>query len=121
MTAEEAVAEYRLPSTRTLRTMRQRGLPAVKIGKAYLFDAADLEQHILASKVSTCPARTAAPRSNGSASENAGTSYGTKGGASASVLLARQSAARLKKRLPVSSANDATTTNHTGRVIPLRS
>jgi excisionase family DNA binding protein len=50
LTAEQVCAEYGIPLPRTLRTMRQRGLPAMKLGKAYLFDSADVEAFIQAAK-----------------------------------------------------------------------
>jgi hypothetical protein len=97
LTAEQAVSEFNLPSTRTLRTMRARGLTAVRLGKAFLFDAADVEDFITASKETVCPAPTAAPRSNGSQSANRSTSSGTKPAESECVLLARQTAEKLKR------------------------
>jgi len=96
LTAEEVVQEFGLPSIRTLRTMRQKGLPGVRLGKAFMYRADDIEQHI--EKVRTCPAPTVAPRSSGSRSARRSISSGTRADANVSVRLALQTAERLKNR-----------------------
>ena len=55
MTAAEAIAEFGIPSVRTLRTMRARGLPSVKLGKAHLFHSEDIAAFIQAAKIVTPP------------------------------------------------------------------
>ena len=64
LTAQQVADEFGLPSVRTLRTMRARGLPAVPLGKAYLFDRADVERFIENAKVTTCPAQARGPYLN---------------------------------------------------------
>lgn len=115
MTAQEAVATFGLPSTRTLRTMRQRGLPAIRLGKAYLFDAADLERHIEDAKVQTCPVETPDRASSGSTSARRSTSSGTKADANIASRLARQTADRLKALSKTSSASGAGQSGQTDR------
>jgi len=120
ITADQAASEYNLPSARTLRTMRLKGLPAVRIGKAYLFDASDVERHILNAKVSSCHAPIEGPRSSGSASGNASTSPGSNPASSVAVRLARQTADKLKKRLPTSCASVGGQSGQTAPVIPIK-
>lgn len=50
MTAQQVADHFGIPSYRTLRTMRANGLPAVRLGKAYLFDPADVAAFIEAAK-----------------------------------------------------------------------
>lgn len=50
MTAEQIKQDFGLPSVRTVRTMRDRGLPSVKLGKAYLYDHADVVAFIRRAK-----------------------------------------------------------------------
>lgn len=116
MTAKQVAEEFGLPSDRTLRTMRANGLPAVRLGKAFLFDMADVAQFIQDAKETTCPDRTkdrASPESRGA---RASTSAGMSRGASDSNLLARQTADKLKRLSPSSSGND-NPDPETGRVI----
>jgi len=121
MTAEEAADRYGLPSAGTLRSMRRRGLPASRIGKAYLYEAEDVENFIRASKVTTCPAPTPAPASNGSPSGKASTSTGMRAERNASAVLARQTARSLKMLSRNSSESAGTSTGQTGHVIPIKS
>jgi hypothetical protein len=98
LTAEEAVDRYGLPSVRSLRTMRQKGLPGVRIGKAYLYDAADVERHIDNAKVTTsCQDQIEGLPSNGSKSAKPGMSSGTKLAANDHVRLAQASSEQLKR------------------------
>lgn len=50
-TAKEIQELFGLPSPSTLRSMRAKGLPAVRLGKAYLFDCSDVEKFIAEQKV----------------------------------------------------------------------
>ena len=50
LTAQQVADEFGIPSARTVRTMRNRGLPFVKLGKACLFDADDVEVFIRAQR-----------------------------------------------------------------------
>jgi hypothetical protein len=43
---EQAVAEFNLPSVRTIRTLRNQGLPTVKLGAARLIDYDDMVNFI---------------------------------------------------------------------------
>lgn len=45
LTDRQLCEQYGIPSPRTVRTMRQQGLPSVRLGRAYLFDAAYLAPH----------------------------------------------------------------------------
>ena len=117
MTAEQAVEQFGLPSPRTLRTMRQRGLPAARIGKAYLYQADDIDAFIMQAKVATCQDGTKARRSSGSTSGRAGTSSGTTLVASECALLARRTAERLKALSPSSSRSGSAGNDQAGRVI----
>ena len=60
-TDKQLVADFGLPSVRTVRTMRQKGLPAVRLGKAYLYDPQDVSAFIAQRKVSACPAPNRGP------------------------------------------------------------
>lgn len=42
LTAQQLVEEFRLPSVRTVRTLRAQGLPTVKLGAARLTDYDDM-------------------------------------------------------------------------------
>jgi hypothetical protein len=99
MTAEEVVTEWNLPSTRTVRTMRAKGMPFVRLGKAYLYDAADVQHHIDRSKVVLCPAQIAAPRSSGSTSGSASTSSGMREGGGQGIHV-RRSQSRHSRIMP---------------------
>jgi len=50
MTAQEVAENFGIPSVRTVRTMRADGLPAVRLGKGYLFERADVEAFRRASR-----------------------------------------------------------------------
>lgn len=58
LTDRQLCEQYGIPSPRTVRTMRQQGLPSVKLGRAYLFDAADVEAFIAGKKETSCPGQT---------------------------------------------------------------
>src|SRR5688500_3441626 len=58
LTDEQAAEQFGLPSPRTLRTLRGQGLPAVFLGKRWLFDPADIQRFIEERKVTRCRART---------------------------------------------------------------
>lgn len=103
LTAEQVCNQFGVPSARTLRTMRQKGLKAVRLGKAYLFDEDDVQAFIEAQK--TCPAEIRDLASIGSRIERPGTFSGTSEAKSAFVQLARQTAKRLKQPSPSSSAH----------------
>lgn len=105
LTAKQVAETFGLPSATTLRSMRQQGLPAVKIGKAWLFEAADVDAFIQSRKVTACPAQISVPGSNMSTDAARSTSSGMKGAESAPAALARQTVERLKLRLPGSSAS----------------
>lgn len=98
MTAEQLCREFGIPSPRTVRTMRQQGLAAVRLGKAYLFDPADVESFIQARK--ECHAPTPDRNSHGSPSVAHTTSGGMSAAQSASAARARQISEKLKKRSP---------------------
>lgn len=115
MTPEEAVAEFNLPSVRTIRTLRNQGLPTVKLGAARLIDYDDMVNFIEAKK---CQDATGARGSSGSRGGKPTTSSGLSVAANDSVLLARQTAERLKRLSPRSSAN--TSERPAGRVLPMR-
>ena len=102
LTAEQLVSDYGIPGIRSVRTMRQQGLAAVRIGKAYLFRAADVEAFI-ESRLE-CLAPTVDRACTGFPSEAPTTSCGMSAGPSASVQRARQTADKLKRRSPNSSA-----------------
>src|SRR4051812_37802694 len=82
LTAAQAAEQFGLPSPNMLRTMRQKGLRHVPLGKAILYDEADVAAFIEASKVSLCQDQTPARASNGSRRGGASTSSGTKPAAS---------------------------------------
>jgi len=102
MTAEQLCEHYGIPSPRTVRTMRQQGLAAVRLGKQYLFDPSDVEAFIKAKK--TCPDRIEARDYTGSQIDKPSISSGMKQEKSAFGQLARQTAAKLKQRSSGSSA-----------------
>lgn len=74
MTAQQVADTFGLPSPATLRTMRQNGLPAVRLGKAFLFDHDDVIAFIERQK--TCLDRTREHPLSGSRSGDAGISGG---------------------------------------------
>lgn len=97
MTAEQVADEYGLPSTRTIRTMRNKGLPAVRIGKAFLFDQADVDAFIERQKETICHAQTEARLSSGTRSASATTSSGMSMAMNDHALLAQQTSRSLKQ------------------------
>ena len=97
LTAQQVADDFGLPSAGTLRSMRCQGLPAVKIGKAWLFDADDVSAFIQSRKVTQCPAPILAPGSNPSLGVRLSTSSGLTAGGSGPAALARQTAERLKR------------------------
>jgi hypothetical protein len=100
LTAQQVCDLFGVPSERTLRTMRQQGLAAVRLGKAYLYDESDIASFIEAKK---CRAPTEARACTGSRIAKPSTSSGMSEGQSAFGQLARQTAAKLKRPLPGSS------------------
>ncbi|PZO91799.1 MAG: hypothetical protein DI623_01750 [Sphingomonas sanxanigenens] len=117
MTAKQVAEEFGIPSERTVRTMRADGLPAVRFGKAYLFDPDDVRGFIASRKVTTCRARTEVPISTSSATVGAGISNGAKPGAPGSSARALEIAKRLKSPSPTSSVNASEPAGRPGRVI----
>ncbi|WP_059149955.1 helix-turn-helix domain-containing protein [Novosphingobium barchaimii] len=95
LTAEQVCQQFGIPSTRTLRTMRQKGLTAVRLGKAFLFDESDVTKFI--EKQKTCQDPTEGRVSIGSQIDRPSTFSGTSVGRSAFGQLARQTAAKLKQ------------------------
>ncbi len=95
MTAEQVCEEFGVPSPRTVKTMRQQGLVAVRLGRSYLFDADDVATFIQARK--TCPASTEVQLLNGGRSEGSSTSSGSKAELDAGVQRAQAIADMLKK------------------------
>lgn len=108
LTAEQVCERFGIPSPRTVRTMRQKGLAAIRLGKAYLFDESDVQAFIEANK--TCLDQTEVRVCTGSQIERPSTSSGMNRERSAFGQLARQTAAKLKRPSPGSS----------GQVIGLR-
>lgn len=95
LTAAQVCDVFGVPSPRTLRTMRQQGLAGVRIGRAYLFDADDVQAFIESRK--ECPAPTKAPSCDGSRPGNPTTSPGTTRAANDSAQRALATAARLRQ------------------------
>lgn len=104
LTAEQVCEQFGIPSPRTVRTMRQQGLAGVRLGKAYLFDAADVQAFIEAKKDRPCPDPTKAQNCDGSRPGNPTTSPGMRKAANDSVQRALATAAKLKKLSKRSSA-----------------
>lgn len=117
MTPEQAVAEFNLPSVRTIRTLRNQGLPTVKLGAARLIDYDDMLNFIERRK--QCQGETTARGSAGSTAGRATTSFGMSGAANDSGLLARQTSAELKRLSRRGS--DRTSDQPAARVLPMRS
>ena len=116
LTAEQAVEEFNLPSTRTIRTLRNQGLPTVKLGAARLIDYDDMVNFIERRK---CQDETPARASAGSIGAKPSKSFGTRGAANDSGLLARQTANELKQ---CSRRSSATSTDQpAGRVLHMKS
>lgn len=102
LTAEQVCERFGIPSPRTVRTMRQKGLAAVRLGKAYLFDESDVQAFIEASK--TCHAQTRDLSFAGLPPEERIISRGTRRAANASVQRVQQTSAKLKQLSKPSSA-----------------
>lgn len=107
LTAQQLVDDFGLPSVRTVRTLRNQGLPAVRLGQAYLFDRDDVVEFIKQRKVVQCPAETEAPISNSSSSAGAIISSGQKAAAPDSAARARRIAEQLKKPSRNSSSTES--------------
>ncbi len=97
MTAQQIADEFGLPSPRTVRTMRDRGLPAARLGKAFLYDHDDVVAFIQGAKETRCQDRIAAPTSNGSRRGAASISSGMSRDAHESARLALQMCAKPSK------------------------
>lgn len=117
-TDKQLVEEFNLPSVRTVRTMRQQGLPAVRLGKAYLYDPTDVHEFIAKRKVSQCQDRTEVRTSNSSSTEARSTFIGASTAQPVSDRLALQTVEKLKRLSPRSSTSDGLPTGEQGRVIP---
>ncbi len=115
-TAEELAATIGGISPRTVRTMRMQGLPAVKLGKAWLYDPEKALAWIAAREEAKCHVPTLAPGSNKSTAAQASTSSGMKAAGSAAAALARQSVERLKRSSRPSSGNGS---SQSGQLVPL--
>lgn len=102
-TDKQLVADFGLPSVRTVRTMRQKGLPAVRLGKAYLYDPQDVSAFIAQRKVSACPAQTEDRISNSSSIAAPSTFTGVRAAERASDRRALQTVEKLKQLSPTSS------------------
>lgn len=118
LTPEQAVEEFNLPSVRTIRTLRNQGLPTVKLGAARLIDYDDMMNFIESRKASECQGETGVRGSNGSRSARSITSSGMNVAANDSVLLARQTADKLKRSSRRSSVNISD--QPAGCVVPMR-
>jgi hypothetical protein len=121
MTAEQVADEFGIPSSRTVRSMRADGLPAARIGKAYLYDPDDVVAFIQSRKETKCRDRTGGHTSPMSGIGAAGISSGAKPAGPASTAQALLIAQRLKASSPTSSANENARPDQAGRVIPLNS
>lgn len=115
LTPAQAVEEFNLPSERTIRTLRNQGLPTVKLGAARLIDYDDMVNFIERRK---CQDATPGHASAGSTAGKPSTSFGMSGAANDSGLLARQTSAELKKLSRRSS--DTTSDRRAGHVLPMR-
>lgn len=121
MTAKEVASEI-LPagaSPRTVDFMRQKGLPAMKLGRSWWYERADVERFIQAAKVTACPDRIAVPTSTTALIAGATTSTGRKTADRTDVAQLQQTANALKQRSPRSSANATAEVAQQGHVIPL--
>ncbi len=104
-------------SARTVRTMRADGLPAVRLGKCYLFDASDVEAFIQSRKETKCRAQTVDRISTTSRAAVAGISSGAKQDAPGNSAQALEIAQRLKGRSAASSTSGDELNRKEGRVI----
>jgi phage terminase Nu1 subunit (DNA packaging protein) len=116
-TAEQLADTIGGITPRTVRTLRAQGLPAVKLGKAWLFDPEKALAWIAAREEAQCPVQTEVRTSSSSVPAASSTSSGAKPAASASVALARQTAERLKRRSRSSSGTGTGKSDQPGRVI----
>jgi hypothetical protein len=103
LTDKQLVAEFNLPSIRTVRTMRQQGLPAIRLGKSYLYDTSDVQAFIAARKVTQCRGRTEDRISSSSNSAEPFTSIGASMEQRASDQQALRTVEKLKLLSPPSS------------------
>lgn len=117
LTPTEAVAEFNLPSVRTIRTLRNQGLPTIKLGAARLIDYDDMVNFIEGRK--QCQGETQGRGSAGSVGGRASTSSGMSMAANDSALLARQTANELKKGSRHSYG--PMLVHPAGRVLPMKS
>lgn len=95
MTAQQVCDHFGIPSPRTVQTMRGQGLAAVRLGKAYLYDSADVAAFIQDKK--TSPVRTVVPVFNGLPSAGRFISSGSITASDEFALRAQASAERLKQ------------------------
>jgi hypothetical protein len=100
----------------TIRSLRLQGMPAVKLGRSYLFDPEKCLAWIAEREEAACRAPIPAHGSSGSTGGPTFISCGSKGGASGVAALARQTAERLKHISPHSSANGNC---HSAQLVPL--
>jgi hypothetical protein len=108
LTAEQVCETFGVPSPRTVRTMRGQGLASVLLGKAYLYDSADVADFIQARK--TCPVLTPVPNFAGSRRGAPTTSSGSTMVQDVHAQRARQIAEKLKRPSRTSSSPATKTT-----------
>ena len=116
LTAQQVADTFGIPSARTVRTMRADGLPAVRLGKCYLFEVADVEAFIESRKETKCRARTEDRTSNTLGLGDGGTSSGPSPDARGSTARALAIAQKLKTR-SLTSSKAAVDRSEPGRVI----
>lgn len=117
LTAEQVAETFGIPSARTVRTMRADGLPAVRLGKCYLFDKSDVEAFIQSRKEVKCRAPIEDRISITSKAGGAGISNGAKPDARGSSAQALAIAQKLKTPSPCLSKSGNAPIDHEGRVI----
>jgi len=105
VTASQLAEEVGGITTATVRTLRAKGLPYWKPGKAYLYPLEKALAWIAAQEESKCPAPTWARGSSTSTAGPTSISSGTKPAGSDAVALARQTAERLKQNSRRSSVS----------------
>lgn len=115
-TAEELSVEIGGIKPCTIRSLRLQGMPAVRIGRSWLYNTEKALAWIAAREESTCLAQTEAHASNRSLTDRTSTSSGTLAAPSGSVAQARQTAERLKQGLRRSSTNE---NSHSGQLVHL--
>jgi phage terminase Nu1 subunit (DNA packaging protein) len=104
VTAEELALEVGGIKARTVRSLHERGIPKVKLGKAWLYPLEKALAWIEAQEQS-CPDQTSGRGSSTSMAALQSTSSGMKADVSGPAALARQTAERLKCSSPASSAS----------------